>query len=264
MTKNFVLKDPANKQLFLESNGGVPVNIQDQTSQTIDDFMCQSITGPYILSADTVPDSYTIDLVSAAGLTVGDTIGLFKNSTDPQSYFGVIQSISTNTLTMDTPLPVVFPSSDSVLFEVLCDLSVDGSSTRQIFTLTNNSSVSLDVTRIIIQMDTATTPQFDEFGDLPALTNGCIFRLALSDGTFQNIGNWKSNQDMAAYMYDLDLLSAFFGANGVKGRMTFAGQDKHGVTLRIRENEELQFIIQDDLTGLNEFRIMVQGHFVTD
>lgn len=252
----------------LEENGGLPVNLQDQTTQTIDDKFCRAISASKSLASETVAGGYTIELNDASGLSAGDEIGLFQDSDKPQSYFGKILSISTNTLTMDMPLPIAFRDSShdnpAQLFEIDCDMSKDGSSTPIIYSIFNGGSQPIDITRILIQMDTASVPQFDEFGDLTALTKGCVLRKKKADGEYQNIADWKSNQDLALYMYDLDLLSSFFGANGVKGRMTFGGQEKHGVVIRLAQNEALEFIVQDNLTGLNEFRVLAQGHFTTN
>jgi hypothetical protein len=67
-------------------------------------------------------------------------------------------------------------------------------------------------------------------------------------------------------MFDFNLFLATNpqGVNGLVGRLTYAGQAKHGVTLRFGPNEGLEFIIQDNLTALVKFRIMAQGHLVTD
>ena len=49
---------------------------------------------------------------------------------------------------------------------------------------------------------------------------------------------------------------------GLSVRMTFAGQDKHGVVVRLDTGEEFQIVVQDDLTGLETFSCMAEGHFV--
>lgn len=47
-------------------------------------------------------------------------------------------------------------------------------------------------------------------------------------------------------------------------RRSFGGQDKNGVVIRVDGDlgESLELLIQDDLTGLETFRIVVQGHVV--
>jgi hypothetical protein len=266
--RQIYVTDPTSGEAATVNNGALDVNIQDQTTVAIDDTLCKVVTGPYTLASNTTAGGYTIVLTSATGLTVGDTIGMFQDSTNPRSYFGVIQSIATNTLTMDVPMPIVFTTALANLYEVNCDMAVDGSTTVQEFALQNNASIAVDIVRVMFLIETATSPGFDsEFGDLSALTRGCLLRVKKADGTYRNIGSGiKTNADLALYAYDLQLLTSF-GANsdtGVWARLTFGSPGKHGVVLRIEQNEELQFLVQDDLTGLDKFRVMAQGHYTDE
>ncbi len=51
------------------------------------------------------------------------------------------------------------------------------------------------------------------------------------------------------------------GVYGLRGRLTYAGQNEHGVTLELEPGESIELVIQDDLTALVSFEVMVQGHF---
>ena len=52
------------------------------------------------------------------------------------------------------------------------------------------------------------------------------------------------------------------GEHAFVGRSTWGGQSKRGVVLRVDGNlgEEVQLVIQDDLTGLTDFLMVAQGH----
>jgi hypothetical protein len=52
------------------------------------------------------------------------------------------------------------------------------------------------------------------------------------------------------------------GSFGFKFRRTFGGQGKNGVVIRLTaiHGDSLKLIIQDDLTGLDDFYIVAQGH----
>ena len=50
------------------------------------------------------------------------------------------------------------------------------------------------------------------------------------------------------------------GTYGVKGRLTFGGQNKLGVVIQLGIDEDLEMIVQDDLTGLVDFRVVAEGH----
>lgn len=246
------------------------VLVGDQTTRPILNPMCQGIGAPFALASDTTPDTYIIQLVDATGLSSGDEIALFQNSNNPGFYFGTIQGIVVNTLTMHQPIDIVFATTTANLFLLNCDLNVDGSiggGGREIFTIANNSTTPIDITRIIFTIETATAPEYSEFGDLPALTRGIVLRKKKADGTFNNIFTAKTNKDLQRLMYDIaafDTGGFFGGVEGLAGRLTFAGANKLGVAIRLEENEALELLVQDDLTGLVAFRINAEGHFTDE
>ena len=112
-------------------------------------------------------------------------------------------------------------------------------------------------------MECATAPNLALFGNLTELTNGVVLRRV--DGETNNFWNVKSNRDIGNIAYDLTIRLASNpqqGENGILARYTFAGQDKHGVAVRLNPGDSLQLLIQDDLTGLDAFNIIAEGHYV--
>jgi len=248
----------------LESNGAIPVNIQDQTSRAFDVYFVQpdETTQTTLLDNGNI-DSYDINITNTTGYVIGDFIGIFEES---QFYYGTILDINGNTLTMDTPLDYNITTSALVLVTDR-EMNVDGSGTRQIFgiQLPSTSTINIDITRVLFQMTCEDPPNFDGFCDIPdGLVNGIVLRRV--DGTIQNYWNVKQNSDFVALMYDV----AFYEAtrnpnvNGVGGRMTFAGPSKHGVTIRLEAGDSLQLIVQDNLESITSFRVIGEGHLVTD
>lgn len=68
-------------------------------------------------------------------------------------------------------------------------------------------------------------------------------------------------------MYDFTVYEASNpsqGIDGFCGRLTFGGQSKLGVVLRVGPDENLQLIVQDDLSYLVDFEIMLEGHVVQE
>lgn len=250
------------------TNNGLDVNVQDQSTVTVDSRMLQASGSPFTLNASTTAGATTFVTTAATGLVAGDAIFMAEGN---RSYIGEV-SVATggapDTVTVRVPIPVVFTAAAYVT-KVLADMA--GSSTGTIaspdtFLVSNGGTIAIDVTRILIKMVTATAPVFTDFGDIAGgLTNGCVLRKYDSaNSNYQNIAHWKDNSDMAEYMYDFDLLSTLgVGVDGLKGRMTFGGQSKHGVVIRLEEDDQLQLVIQDDISALTSFRIMVQGH-ITD
>ena len=91
------------------------------------------------------------------------------------------------------------------------------------------------------------------------MTNGIVLRV--SNGVKTNIWNAKTNADLALLGFDFiypDKIPA--GTYSARFRITYNGQDKHGVTLRLEPGDTLELIVQDDLTDLDLFYMMGQGH----
>lgn len=244
-----------------ESNGAVPVNIQDQTSPLFDLYFSQVIGVPTTLSVAAVKGSYQITVTSAAGFSVGSYLGVFGGG---RYFFAEILSIAVNTFTLDTPVDFSF-SNGSTTVNLNRDLSVNGSVTPEIFSIQGPQAglIEFDITRFMLSMETAAPPALDEFGDLSALTRGLVLRK--NDGITRNYWNIKKNIEFGLHAYDLQALSTVGpGQDGLILRYTFAGADKHGVTVRLAAGDTLELVVQDDLTGIQRITALAEGHEVTD
>jgi len=249
----------------LESNGGIPVNVQDQTTPPYDLFFVQLDGTITTLAEDSFIDNRTINVTDrlASGIIIGTYLGL---STPQRFYFGEVLSVSGDLVTLDTPLDFDFPAGSNVV-PTTRDLNVDGSLTPQTFIVGPGagSEVTLDITRIMVKCITDTAPTLDQFCDQTSLTNGLILRRV--DGDTRNIWNIKNNGELGHLAYDYQpYLATNPGQtqNGALFRYTFAGQDKHGVAIRLTPGDVLEIIVQDDLSGIDLFRIVAEGHETTD
>jgi len=246
----------------LESNGAVPVNIQDQHTRALDVFFSQVVGTPTTLTTDTIEDSYTISVTTGHGILVGDQLVIYDVAADRLFVGGVLAS-STNVITLDTPINFTYHSSHSVVVRSTKELNVDGSTTRQVFQVAPPIQSDIDITRIMFQMTTTDFPEMNKFGDLTALTRGLVLRVV--NGIKVNYFNVKSNGELVNLMYDVNFYEAAkHGVNGLGGRMTYAGAGKHGVTIRLKQGDALQVIIQDDLSSLVSFKMIAAGHIVED
>jgi hypothetical protein len=145
------------------------------------------------------------------------------------------------------------------------NMAVDGSVTTKVFKLREGSSEQINttahITRIIIACETLTAPQLNEFGDLAALSEGCVLRHR--DGVIRNLFNVKSNIELANLAYDFSVYSSLGqGANGFVCRLTFASNSKMGSAIRVGKDEDLEFQIHDDLSGLVKLTVMAEGNVV--
>lgn len=240
----------------------IDVFLQDQTSPPVLVYL-NKVENRAVLTANFTMDTYNITVNDSTGMSVGDYTGVF-NIEGTRYYAGNILEINGNVLTMDTPSDFDFIVGDDVTSGIK-DMNVDGSVTPVIFSLRADPELDfeVDVTRIIMHITDNTAMDDNRFGGLDALTRGIVLRRV--DGSFQNIFNVKTNGEMGELafdkVYDDKAPSGFFG---MTSRLTFAGSNKIGVAIRLGPDEDLQLIIQDDLTGLETFRIMVEGHIVVD
>jgi hypothetical protein len=264
-----IYENGENIELPIESNGARPVNVQDQVTTPIDFFFTQPKGLKTSVAVATSINDYSVEVLDGTNCLVGDYLGMF-NADDPRNnraYFGTILSKSLNVLTLDTPMDHAFKIGDTAACFTR-ELKVLGSpASPQYFAVEvgSNATQSIDITRLMISMTTDTVPNLIKFGDLTSLTNGIVLRRV--NGVLHNIWNVKNNGELANLCFDYDpyvTTNPAQGENGAKFRYTFAGQDKHGVAVRLDPGDRLELIVRDDLTGLLGFRIIAEGHYVTD
>ncbi len=246
-----------------ESNGGLPVNVQDQTSPSVDLFFLMSLGSVTVNSTTSLKNSSIIQVVDPTGFAAGQTVGLFGGP--GEFYFGKILMVNVDVLTIDTPLDIDFPAGSTVL-NATDDMAVDGLSATKSFKigpLNLSSAIDVDITRLLGYIESNGTQSDDKFGDLPPLNFGVVFRV--NNGRTVNKWNVKTNGDIGLLCFDATYTpNAPAGNEGFRFRNTYAGQAKHGVVIRLLPGESLEILIQDDLRGLVKFNMMAQGHLVTD
>lgn len=242
------------------------VNIQDQTTEIIDLHLSKSVQVLTIVSNTNIDDT-TVTISSGVEPTDGNIVCFKEGSA---FYQGEILSHAANggnwDVVLDTPLDYAFTTVGGCS-ERSTNLAVNGSVTPQIFTVSPknlNAEVEWDVVRVMGQIISSSSMDDGTFGGLSALTKGIVFRVV--DGITKNIFNAKTNGDLKAHMYDVSYSDkAPAGKYGLAFRRTFGGQSKNGVVIRLCavSEDEFQVIIQDDLSLLDKFEVIVQGH-ITD
>ena len=270
---NIVIKDGVGNSKYLKAGGtGVnedpfipvqDVNIQDQTSAPLILPMVQELAVD-TLDGDVAIDEYTMDVVSVTGFEVGQHVRIINSAAD-RYYWGKILDITDLTITVDTPFDFVYVSGSEVTVSNT-NLAVDGSVTPVKFILrTGSPSIpsAVDITRMIIVCEATNAVDLNKFGDLGMLDNGIVLRKI--NGDYHNIWNVKSNRDLVGLSFDWTPYEATHptqGINGFSWRLTFGGQSKIGVVLRIEQDGNLELIIQDDLSDLISLICIVEGHVV--
>ena len=212
-------------------------------------------SGTFSLTTATSVDDMSI-AVDTTAISDGDVVDLTENALFFQAI--VLSGGGTNTLTLDTPLDSIFSIAGALGRYGTTNLAVDGSTPviGDISTAGMMNS-SINITRVLFHIEDGTAMDDALFGGISALPKGVVLRWE------KNIFNVKTNGDFSERAFDIQYDSkAPSGVFGFKCRRTFGGQSKNGVTVRLNSNanDVLQMIIQDDLTDLNHFHVIVQGH----
>jgi hypothetical protein len=248
-----------------ESNGGIPVNVQDQTTQPVDAYFARALSN-FTLSADTGASGettfvYVFNATAGHGIIAGDEIGLFDDPAN-RFFFATVVNVAVNVITVDRPIDHNFTAAITQGRIITTEMAVNGSVTPVIYTV-NAGAIPIDITRTIIQMLDATAMDDGTFGGLPALTRGLVFRHY--NGWQKTVFCFKTNGEIRQFCYDVSYADkAPAGQYGLGARITFGGADKHGVVLRVQDNDVLQWVVQDDLTGLVSLKIAAEGHYTLD
>lgn len=243
---------------------GIDINLQDQTTPVIIQKFNQ-VQESTTLAAQVAIDDREITLADATGAVDGSHIILFDPASVRFTTFTQVGAPAGNVITLDSPLDFAYPDGTFVDIATT-DMAVNGAGTTQIFGLRGIGTpagveLTFDVTRIVITLLCNNAPAYNLFGDLPKLANGVFIRKR--NGEYFNIANIKTNGEWAGIMYDLsaaDAVNPNQGQNGWIGRQTFAGQNKMGVAVRLPIGEDLEIHIQDDLTDLDLFEVVAEGH----
>lgn len=237
--------------------------LQDQISDPVILPLVRKVAST-TLASSAVLGGNSISVTSATSFAVGQHIRIINSTLDKQ-YFGTVLGINGTTISLDNLLDINYSQGSQVVVGNK-NMAVNGSVTPVIFKLRLGSPSLTDyieVTRIIFTCTASSAVSLTKFGNLTALTKGILLRLNHTDN-YHNIFNLKSNQDLAGIAYDWTIFQASNPTQGVDGftsRLTFSGQEKMGIALNVKPDENLEMVIQDDLSTLTSLIITVEGHF---
>lgn len=241
----------------VDEGGAISVNVQDQTT-TIVEFFAREILNTVTLAANAVAEAKTITLSPGHNVVTGDVIVLKEGSAFFQAK---VTNVATNVITLDSPIDFAFTTA-AIGQRCNINMNVNGSVTPRIFFISPvNLTVDVDITAVTFHIDDNAAMDTTTFWGIPKLANGVVLRR--KDGVLKNIFNVKSNGDFAHHCDAPEFYSKIGGGEySIVAKKRFSGQHNNGVALRLlsASADELQVIIQDDLTGLAEFHAIMQGH----
>ncbi len=252
----------------LGQNRIAPLSVlfENRVTPAVDSLFSKSIAGGnFTLAVDAVASGITTlvyDFTASPGhgLVATDELLLLDTDAD-RSFQAIVMSVAGDVITVDRPIDHAFSAAGTLGRTITTNMAVDGSATEQIFTV-RAGQTPRDITRFIVTMLSSSSMDDGLFGDLPALARGFVLRII--DGYQETIFNFKKNLDIKQFCYDVNYSArAPAGQTGLVARITFAGPDKHGIGLRIAGTDAIQWVVQDDLTGLNELKVAAEGHVVS-
>jgi len=145
-------------------------------------------------------------------------------------------------------------------------LKVDGSSTPVLFKMLGAAGVRTNIVRAIFYIrDGRTGFNASTFGAVAGLTNGLLFGVYDSDDALITdlLDNHpiKSNIEFSQFMYDTNIVAIGTGDSALEARWTFS---KSGKPLTLMEGQYLGLTVRDDLTGLVDMCVSVQGNIANN
>ena len=238
----------------------VPVEIQDQSSEVVDLYFCNKFltTKP---TAGIALEARSINVASVAGVSAGDCLDIYENG---RAFQAIIQSVVSLTITFNCPADQAF-TTNAVVKVGKWNMNVNGSVTPSIYTIQPPVWTKRDITRIIVGITDDAAMDDGKFWWIASLTNGLVCRV--KDWYYKNLfvvsdnGWWRERCFDIAYSDKAPAWTYWFGC--IK---RFNWQDNHWVVIRLDwdTNDQLQIIIQDNLTGLTKLAIVAQWHTVVD
>jgi hypothetical protein len=246
--------------------GSTDVTFQDSTELPIDLRLSVLLSASATLASSPSIDSYTVSLNTGHGFIANDKIAVFEEVLGLARFVvGVVLVAGANDLTLSVPIPYPFSLSAAVI-KYTPDMAVNGSVTPVVFSVTNGNTTPVHVTRATLHLTSSAAMDDSLFGSLTALTRGIVFRKKYLDGSYQHYFSAKTNGELGEIAggdktYDS---KAGPGLNGLTVRITYNGPDKRGVVIELLTGESIEMLVQDDLTGLDSFSVLMTGHFATD
>lgn len=202
----------------------------------------------------------SITLASAVGFATGDRL-LIEEGANDETHLPQITDLTGLVATLDGPIDVAYTTAATVALVKVNLAATAGTLSSPIsYIVRPHSSVIWHLTRLNFTITHGSAGDDSKFGSIDKLTNGIVIR-SRQNGVFKTLTNWKSNQSMIEDMYDVTYTDkAGPGLFGTRGRWSFKQRTQTVTRLDGALNDELEVLVQDDLDGVTDFQINMQGH----
>lgn len=241
----------------------IDVSLQDQASDIIELALFRSL-GTVTLASPITEGQYQFTLVAGHGVVVGNMISIVYAG---KWYQCVVTNVATNVITVGSPLDFDVPVVGSILRRGTDNMASASASQASplIYSVAPPAGVKWHLTRFSLHIMDGTAMDDATFGGIAALTNGCVLRII--DGYTKNILTLRTNHDIFLHgdetSYSAKAPSGKYGLFSIK---RLGGQENTGVVALLdgTAGDRIEFLIQDDLTNLDEMHVIAMGHKVID
>jgi len=263
------------RPVAIEQTGAWSVAIQDQHTQMLFLPFHVETGNSTTLTAPASSGDWQIEVEPGHGISVGDPIVMGRVGS---GYYGYAIVVATNTITLGSAIDASYPIGQEVLL-FYDQLAVDGSGRpdgRVTSYVTAVPGNDFDVTGMHMEIICQTEPDDSMFGDIAGgLDAGVSLRKVSGDtGELENFGVGSTNGTMSMFTGGEVQYTDKAGGGFFAVRVTASWTRVWGVTVRLvgyrtegagitpYNRDELQMVIQDDLSDLVSMRIMAVGHYV--
>jgi len=266
---NGSITNPYIASVDIGESGALDVNIQDQHTENISLFLGNHLDTGVTLIANTVDSQEIVGLsFPTTSPTNGDFLCFKEGVNFAQMEIITVTADGGDDYTCGLAMPLDYPfTTNSIICLQNVNMNVDGSSPNVEFFASPSgltAGTEWDITRMIVTFTHAAAGDDGKYGGIAALATGTYFRV--ENGADKNLFNVKENADFAIEGYDLAYAtrSGGQGAYATRSRITFAGRDKRGVTIRLSTDNGDKFmgVVRDDTDGNDLMRVKIQGHVV--
>jgi len=238
--------------------GAIDVTLQD-SEEPIVGLVAINETGTITLDSAVAIDDYTLTLVAAHGVIVGDVVEFYEGTRWFQAF---AIGVATDVITLDRPFEFAF-TTVAIGKKGTHNMNVDGSSTPVIFRVTNkhmDDGEHWDISSFNLSITDQTAMDDAKFGGISGLSRGLLGRV--KNSIYHNLYLAKTNQDLKLgfneVVYSSKAPAGFFG---LIAKTKVGGQGNLGSIVRLHAigDDEIQFIVQDDLQLLDTLIVLVGG-----
>ena len=221
-------------------------------------YLCSQLAQTTLASNSTL-NGTTIVVTSATNITTGKAINISQGARIFQS---LVKAVSGTTITIASPLDYAYTTGATVCVGNW-NLNQNGSVTPVTFAVQPPPNAKFHITAISVTMTDDATMDDSKFGSLTALTNGLIARRI--DGSTANYFLITNNSGFYQAGYNTDYPTKVpSGVYAFRARKDLRNTNGNVIALDGRTNDQLQFIVRDNLTTLSEITVVVHGQITED